>query len=145
VISGGTRPNVVAAEARVEVDIRVPRLKDAAAARQKVSQAATAGPPMLHRGERRTEPPAHGAFGRRIRLFRAARRIARGLDMDLGESFSGGGSDGNFTAALGIPTLTAWAPWGKARHAPHESILVDPIAGRTALIARLLAGTYNEC
>ena len=145
VISGGTRPNVVAAEARVEVDIRVPRLKDAAALDKKFRK--------LRPRDRRCSIEVSGGLNRLpmersaggIRLFRAARRIARGLDMDLGESFSGGGSDGNFTAALGIPTLDGLGAVGEGAHAPHESILVDPIAGRTALIARLLAGTYNEC
>ena len=145
VISGGTRPNVVAAEARVEVDIRVPRLKDAAALDKKFRK--------LRPVDRRCSIEVSGGLNRPpmersaggIRLFRAARRIGREIGMDLGESLSGGGSDGNFTAALGIPTLDGLGAVGEGAHAPHESILVDPIAGRAALLARLLAGPYNEC
>ena len=145
VISGGTRPNVVAAEARVEVDIRVPRLKDAAALEKKFRK--------LRPVDRRCSIEVSGGLNRPpmersaggIRLFRAARRIGREIGMDLGESLSGGGSDGNFTAALGIPTLDGLGAVGEGAHAPHESILVDPIAGRAALLARLLAGPYTEC
>jgi glutamate carboxypeptidase len=63
--------------------------------------------------------------------------------MDLGvaleESSSGGGSDGNFTAALGIPTLDGLGAVGEGAHAPHESILINRIADRTALLAKLVA------
>jgi len=73
------------------------------------------------------------------RLFRLARRLARELGVQLEESLSGGGSDGNFTAALGIPTLDGLGGIGEGIHAPNESVLVDRIADRTALIASLAA------
>ena len=59
--------------------------------------------------------------------------------MDLEESWAGGGSDGNFTAALGIPTLDGLGSVGEGAHAANESILVDRMADRTALICKLLA------
>ena len=74
-----------------------------------------------------------------VRLFRKAQALARDMGVELGESLSGGGSDGNFTAALGIPTLDGLGAVGEGAHAPHENIRVDCIADRTALIAKLLA------
>ena len=59
--------------------------------------------------------------------------------MELDESLVGGGSDGNFTAALGVPTLDGLGAVGEGAHAPNESILIDRIADRTALLAKLVA------
>ena len=72
-------------------------------------------------------------------LFREAKRLAAGLGVKLEESSTGGGSDGNFTAALGVPTLDGLGTVGEGAHAPHESIQVDRIADRTALLAKLVA------
>jgi glutamate carboxypeptidase len=72
-------------------------------------------------------------------LYRAAREIARReLDLELEESASGGGSDGNFTAALGVPTLDGIGAIGEGIHATHESLLEDRIASRAALLALLV-------
>jgi glutamate carboxypeptidase len=73
-------------------------------------------------------------------LFQRASLIATEMGMTLEESSTGGGSDGNFTAALGIPTLDGLGGVGEGAHALNESILVDRIADRTALLAGLLAG-----
>ena len=73
-------------------------------------------------------------------LFRTGRGFAKELGVDLEESSTGGGSDGNFTAALGIPTLDGLGGVGEGAHALNESILIDRIADRTALLAMLLAG-----
>jgi glutamate carboxypeptidase len=70
-------------------------------------------------------------------LFRLARGLARELGVELEESSSGGGSDGNFTAALGIPTLDGLGAVGEGAHAAHESILIDRIPDRVALLAKL--------
>ncbi len=139
VISGGTRSNVVAAEARAEVDLRVLRLKDAPALEKKFralkpidkrcSIEVTGG---LNR------PPMERSAGI-VKLFRTAQQLGREMGIDLEESLTGGGSDGNFTAALGIPTLDGLGGVGEGAHAANESILVDRIADRTALIAKLLA------
>jgi glutamate carboxypeptidase len=74
-----------------------------------------------------------------IELFRLARKLAKELGVDLEESSTGGGSDGNFTAALGVPTLDGLGAVGEGAHAAHESILEDRIADRIALLARLIS------
>jgi len=138
VIAGGTRSNVVAAEARAEVDIRVTRLRDAPVLERKFHAlkpfdrrctiAVSGGlnrPPL--------EPSAAGK-----RLFDTARKLALELGVELEESATGGGSDGNFTAALGIPTLDGLGAVGEGAHAAHESILINRIADRTTLLAKLL-------
>jgi glutamate carboxypeptidase len=71
-------------------------------------------------------------------LFSQAKELALELGVNLEESSTGGGSDGNFTAALGTPTLDGLGGVGEGAHAMNESILVDRIADRTALLARLL-------
>lgn len=137
-ISGGTRTNVVAAEARVEIDVRVLRLKDAAPLDRRLRS--------LRPFERRCSIEVAGGLNRPpmerlpgvVGLFRTAQRLARELGCELEESTSGGGSDGNFTAALGIPTLDGLGAVGEGAHAPHERILVDRIADRTALLAKLV-------
>jgi len=136
VISGGTRPNVVAAEARAEIDMRVVRLADAALLERKFR--------ALRPIDKRCKLEVAGGLNRPPmqrfpKLFQTARRLARDLGLNLEESLSGGGSDGNFTAALGIPTLDGLGAVGEGAHAPHESILVSHIAPRTALLAKLLA------
>ncbi len=75
-----------------------------------------------------------------VQLFRKAQTLAREMDVELDESMVGGGSDGNFTAALGIPTLDGLGAVGEGAHAVNESILIDSIAERTALLAKLVAG-----
>ncbi len=140
VISGGTRSNVVAAEARAEVDIRVLRLKDASALEKKFR--------ALKPFDKRCSIEVTGGLNRPpmerspaiVRLFRTAQALARELGVELEESLTGGGSDGNFTAALGVPTLDGLGGVGEGAHAANESILVDRIADRTALLAKLVAG-----
>jgi glutamate carboxypeptidase len=73
------------------------------------------------------------------KLFHTARACAKELGVKLEESATGGGSDGNFTAALGIPTLDGLGGVGEGAHATNESILLDRIADRTALLAMLLS------
>ncbi len=139
VISGGTRSNVVAAECRCEIDIRVPRQVDRKYLERKFAS--------LRPFDKRcvievtgglNRPPMERSAGVR-KLFRLAQRLARELGVELEESSSGGGSDGNFTAALGVPTLDGLGAVGEGAHAPHESIVVNRIADRTALLAKLVA------
>jgi len=139
VIAGGTRTNVVAAEARAEVDIRVARLKDAPALDRKFHG--------LRPFDKRCSIQVEGGLNRppmertpAIRkLFATARSLAKELGVDLEESSTGGGSDGNFTAALGIATLDGLGAVGEGAHALNESILIDRIADRTALLAMLIS------
>jgi glutamate carboxypeptidase len=142
VISGGTRSNVVAAEAVAHVDIRVQKLKDFAALDRKFqslkpfdkrcSVTVTGG---LNR------PPMERSAGT-VALYRNAQKVAKSMGFSIEESATGGGSDGNFTAALGVPTLDGLGPVGEGAHAPHESILIDRIADRIALFAGLMS--YRE-
>ena len=74
-----------------------------------------------------------------VQLFRTAQRLAREMGVAIEESMTGGGSDGNLTATLGIPTLDGLGGVGEGAHAINESILIDRIADRTALLAKLLA------
>jgi len=139
VISGGTRSNVVAAEARVDVDIRVLRLRDAPALEKKFR--------ALKPYDRRcaievtgglNRPPMERSAGI-VALFRKARELGREIGVKLEESLTGGGSDGNFTAALGVPTLDGLGAVGEGAHAANESLLVERMADRTALVGKLLA------
>jgi glutamate carboxypeptidase len=140
VISGGTRVNVVAAEAKAEVDMRVPRLKDAAAVDRKFR--------ALRPVDKRCTIEVVGGLNRPplerspaiVQLFRKAQKMAGEMGVELGESLVGGGSDGNFTAALGVPTLDGIGAVGEGAHALNESILIDRIADRTALLAKLVVG-----
>jgi glutamate carboxypeptidase len=138
VVRGGSRANVVAAEASCDIDIRLWRKRDYPPLDRKFR--------ALKPVDRRcslevtgglNRPPMERNQGVR-RLFRTAKALAaRHLGVRLEESATGGGSDGNFTAGLGIPTLDGLGAVGEGLHAPHESILVDRIADRTALIALL--------
>lgn len=139
VITGGTRSNVVAAEARAEVDVRVERIKDAPALDKKFRGLR----PVDKRCSIEVEgglnrPPMERTAATR-KLFQTARGFAKELGVKLEESLSGGGSDGNFTAALGVPTLDGLGGVGEGAHAVNESILVDRIADRVALLAMLLS------
>jgi glutamate carboxypeptidase len=138
VISGGTRRNVIAAEARIDVDVRAERMEDAEA----IDRRFRSLQPVDERCNLRVEgglirPPMQRTEAI-SRLFAKARRIGAELGVGLEESSTGGGSDGNFTAALGVPTLDGLGGVGEGAHAANESVLVDRIADRTALLAALL-------
>lgn len=139
VIAGGTRTNVIAAEARAEVDIRVAKAKDAASLDRKFR----ALRPIDKRCSVQVEgglnrPPMERSPGIQ-KLFHTAQKCGQELGIRLEESSTGGGSDGNFTAALGVPTLDGLGGVGEGAHAANESILLDRIADRTALLAMLLS------
>ncbi|MGC2698124.1 MAG: M20 family metallopeptidase [Candidatus Angelobacter sp.] len=138
VIQGGTRSNVVAAEAWAEVDLRIARAADAAALEQKFAALKPFDPDCsieITGGINR--PPMERTEGT-VRLFSIAQELARGIGMELDESATGGGSDGNFTSALGLPTLDGLGALGEGAHAANESIVVDELPRRTALLAGLI-------
>jgi len=139
VLQGGTRSNVVPAECHVEVDVRTPSV---AAQRYLERQFASLKPfdkrCSIEVAGGLNRPPMERSAGVR-RLFQIARALGAELGLALEESSSGGGSDGNFTAALGVPTLDGLGAVGEGAHALHESILVNRIADRTALLAKLVA------
>ena len=138
VIRGGTRTNVIAAEAAAEVDLRVKTKGDAEMLDRKFRD--------LRPFDPRCELTVTGGLNRPPmerteqveRLFRKAQAVAKNLQVELEESATGGGSDGNFTAALGIPTLDGLGAVGEGAHAPNESILMNRMADRTALLAALI-------
>ncbi len=138
---GGSRTNVIPAEAWAEMDVRIARKADGPrierkfaalkAADKRCSLSVTGGinrPPM-----ERTRGTVH--------LYRQARALAAELGFALDEAATGGASDGNFTSALGIPTLDGMGAVGEGAHASYESILLEHLAPRTALLAGLMAST----
>lgn len=139
VIAGGTRTNVVASDAWCEFDFRIARTADAAELEAKFRSLQ----PFDSRCEIWVEgglnrPPLERTAGV-VALYELARGIAAEIGVELGETTVGGGSDGNFTAGLGIPTLDGIGAVGDGAHAVTESILADRIADRTALLARLVS------
>jgi len=137
-VQGGTRLNVVPAEAAAEVDVRIPSIEEAA----RITQAIRGLLPELPNS--RLE--IHGGINRppmernneTARLFDTARHVAAQLGMELTEGATGGGSDGNFTAALGIPTLDGLGAVGGGAHAVEEWVDVAALPRRAALIAGLI-------
>lgn len=147
VISGGTRSNVVAAEAECVVDIRVARMRDFPGLDRKFRGLKPVDKRCaLEISGGLNRPPMERTAGVRA-LFQAARKLAaEHLGIQLEESSTGGGSDGNFTAGIGVPTLDGLGGVGEGAHASHESILKDRMADRAALLALLtahLAGSFG--
>jgi glutamate carboxypeptidase len=139
VIAGGTRTNVVPAEARIDVDIRAVRMKDAEALDKKFRALSPVDKRCKLRVEGGLNRPPMERSSAIVGLFKKARKLSAQLGVKVEETLSGGGSDGNFTAALGVPTLDGVGGVGEGAHAINESILIDRIADRTALLAGLLA------
>ena len=138
IIHGGTRSNVVAGEAMAEIDARVSTLKDVPYLDKQFHSLK----PFDKRCKLRvsggiSRPPLERTEGV-VALFKLARRLARELGWELDEAAVGGGSDGNFTAALGIPTLDGLGAVGDGAHARHESVVIAELPRRAALLARLI-------
>ena len=138
VIEGGTRTNVIPDRARVLVDVRAVRAGDMRALERKFR----ALRPIL----RGAKLQIRGGFNRppmerknSAGLYVKARSLAREMGVTLGEAYVGGGSDGNFTAALGVPTLDGLGAVGEGAHSPDENILIRALPERAALVAGLLA------
>ena len=138
VISGGSRTNVVAAEAAAEIDIRIARLKDGPELEQKFQSLKSFDPGCtIEVSGGINRPPMERTAGT-VRLFQVAREQGSALGMELEEASTGGGSDGNFTSALGIPTLDGLGAVGQGAHASNESIVLEELPRRTALLAALI-------
>ena len=141
VIGGGTKSNVVPAEAWAEVDVRVAKKSDGPRIERRfagLKASAGSGCTLRVEGEI-NRPPMERTRGT-VALFHHAQSLAAQLDWDLNEAATGGASDGNFTSALGVATLDGMGAVGEGAHAVHESVLVEHLAPRTALLAGMLAG-----
>jgi len=138
VVRGGTVSNVVPDAARAQMDLRVKRMADAAPLERSLRRLRPIlpGAQIEVRGGI-NRPPLERAAGV-VDLFRRAQALMREIGVPLGESFAGGGSDGNFTAALGIPTLDGLGAVGAGAHSPHEHVVIPSLADRAALLAGLL-------
>ena len=145
VAGGGTRINVIPAEAWAEFDVRIAHRADAPRIVRKFSALKL---PAFKLIDRRCTLSVTGGINRppmertraTVHLFERARILAHEIGLDLQEAATGGASDGNFTSALGIPTLDGMGAVGEGAHAPHEFILIEHLAPRTALLAGMLMG-----
>ncbi len=138
VISGGSRSNVIADRASAQIDVRIRAMEDAARLEKVI------------RDLRPTRSSIHlevsGGIGRPplersaavVRLYEQARQIAAAIGRDLREGSAGGGSDGNFTGALGVPTLDGLGPEGDGAHAVHEHVVLEDLTWRAAFLAGLI-------
>jgi len=136
---GGSKSNVIPAEAWAEVDGRIARKADGARLERRFAG--------LKAVDKRCKLAISGGINRppmertraNARLYFEARDLAAELGFALAEASTGGASDGNFTSALGIPTLDGMGAVGEGAHARHESVVVEHLGPRTALLAGLLA------
>ena len=138
VIGGGTGSNVIAAEAWVDIDVRVTRRQDIA----RIDRSLRSLKPFdkhctLTMSGGMNRPPMERSKGT-VALFKRARGFAEEIGIPLEEAATGGASDGNFTAALGIPTLDGMGAVGAGAHAPHEHLIRKHLVPRTALLAAML-------
>lgn len=138
VVEGGSRTNVIAESARAVLDLRALRFSDMRKLERRLH-----GLRPVHRGARLKitggfdRPPLERKMC--APLFSRAKSLAKQMDLSLGECTAGGGSDGNFTGALGIPTLDGLGAVGNGAHSNHEYVLINTMPYRAALVAALLA------
>ncbi len=142
VVSGGSRTNVIADRAQATLDLRAWRFADMRALEKRLHSLKP-----VHRG---AKLEIHGGFDRpplerkhSAALFARAKTIARELGFPLGEAAAGGGSDGNFTAALGIPPLDGLGAVGDGAHATCEHVVISAMPQRAALLATLLTDVQS--
>jgi glutamate carboxypeptidase len=137
-IWGGSRPNVIAPEAGCEIDLRVPTAAEGARMEQAIRGLRAEDSRCTVRVEGGMNRPPFAEDAGIMALYDKARALAESLGMNLPKQHRGGGSDGNFTAALGVPTLDGLGCPGAGAHASHEHILWKHLAPRAALMAGLL-------
>lgn len=141
VVRGGTRLNVVPARAEAEVHVRVATIDEAERLDQALRELQPARPGTRLSFEVRSIRPPMERTPATERLFERARSIASAMGLeDLGQGSTGGGSDANLVAAMGIPTLDGLGPHGGGAHAEDEHVVVASMPHRAALLAGLLAG-----
>jgi glutamate carboxypeptidase len=138
IVRGGTRTNVVADFAEVEVDVRVMKARDGEMLERKFGK--------LKVFDRRCKVEVSGGMNRApfertagvVKLYKQARGLAAELGFELLETAVGGGSDGNFTAGMGVPTLDGLGAVGDGAHSETEHVVVKEIPRRAALVAKLI-------
>jgi len=140
IVDGGTRTNVIAERARAVLDLRALRASDMRSVESRLHALRP-----VHKG---AKLKITGGFDRPplerkncAALFARAKSLAKQMNFSLGECTAGGGSDGNFTGALGIPTLDGLGAVGDGAHSDHEYVLINTMPARAALLAALLANS----
>jgi glutamate carboxypeptidase len=138
IAQGGTRSNVIPAEARLTIDVRAETIGDMRRIERKLKtlRPILPGARVTVQGGFSRPPLERGASAA---LFSHALEIAHQLGFSIDECLAGGGSDGNFTAALGVPTLDGLGAVGAAAHSPDEQVIISALPDRAALLASLLA------
>jgi len=138
IIEGGTRTNVIPERARAVLDLRALRVSDMRSLEERLHELRP-----IQSGARLEvtggfdRPPLESKMS--AALFERARMLAQQMGLTVGECTVGGGSDGNFTAALGVPTLDGLGAVGDGAHSTHEHVLINTMPARAALLAALLA------
>ena len=140
-IQGGTRSNVIAAEAWAEVDARIVRAADFSKLDQRIRNLRVHDKGCVLKVEGGLNRPPMERSRATVALYQRAATLAAAMGFDLQEAATGGGSDGNFTSALGIPTLDGMGAVGEGAHARNESVVLKELAPRTALLAAMLSET----
>ena len=138
VVAGGTRSNVVAAGARAEIDVRVMTMAEAVRIEQLILSLQPVTAETTVRVIGGLNRPPMERTPQIMQRFETAKRLAAQIGYNLDETGTGGGSDGNFTAALGVPTMDGLGAVGNGAHSPHEFVVVDMLPKRAALLAALL-------
>jgi glutamate carboxypeptidase len=138
-VSGGSATNVVPAHAWAEVDVRIARKADGPRIERRFAALKVSDPRCSLTLTGGINRPSMERSRATVKLYHRAKALAAELDYPLPETAVGGASDGNFTAALGIPTLDGMGAVGEGAHAAHESIFIEHLAPRTALLAGMLA------
>jgi glutamate carboxypeptidase len=138
-ISGGTRPNVVAPYASARIDVRAPSRAEA----DRIDAAMRGLTPHIRGAQLEVRggferPPMERTAGV-ARLFSLAQQVGAELGQPIAEGATGGGSDGNFCAALGVPTLDGLGAVGDGAHALHEHVSISTLVPRATLLAALLS------
>ncbi len=132
---------MIAAEAEAEIDVRIARAKDAARIEKRFRGLRVRDRGcVLHVEGGMNRPPMERSW-RTVALFDRAATLATQIGFELAEASTGGGSDGNFTAALGVPTLDGMGAVGEGAHASHESVVIRDLIPRTALLAEMIRRT----
>ena len=137
-IRGGTRSNVIAEHAEADIDVRIPTLADAGRLTAELQSLVPGDPRVRLELSGGVNRPPFERTPQVAALFERAEVVASELGRTLEEGAAGGGSDGNFTGALGVPTLDGLGAEGDGAHALGEHVRLEPLAFRAALVAGLL-------